>query len=76
MKVKHLSGNLDSTSLKRFEYDGVHKLLLIQFQDGSLYSYTGVPSSRITALIRAGSAGRYFNKAIRNKYSFCKVSPN
>lgn len=40
----------------------------IRFNTGKLYHYKGMPASEIDALVRAESAGKYFNQHLRNKY--------
>lgn len=40
----------------------------IRFNTGKLYHYKDMPASEIDALIRAESAGKYFNQHLRNKY--------
>jgi hypothetical protein len=42
--------------------------LEVEFKDGSIYSYAGVPTSVYKALMGAGSLGSYFNAEIRNRY--------
>ena len=44
--------------------------LTIQFQDGNIYTYHRVPRVVWKNLLSALSKGWYFNKYIRNNYSF------
>ena len=49
--------------------------LCIEFTDGSIYTYEGVEPSTYASLKRSVSKGYYFNKAIRNNYSFSEGYP-
>jgi len=44
--------------------------LTVQFEDGSIYTYESVGPSAWSAFKRSTSKGYYFNKNIRNRYSF------
>jgi hypothetical protein len=44
--------------------------LVIQFKDGTMYTYESVSPSTWVSLKRSASKGYYFNKYIRNNYSF------
>jgi hypothetical protein len=45
--------------------DGV---LEVEFLDGGLYRYLGVPRSVFDGLFRAHSAGSYFNQQIKGRF--------
>jgi hypothetical protein len=60
---------LFSSALADVEYDEFSEELTITFQDGSTYTYVGVPYEVYGSLLSAGSTGEYFNKHIRNEYS-------
>lgn len=47
--------------------------LEVEFKDGDLYRYTGVPEEKWAAMRSAESAGRYFNANIKGKYPERKV---
>lgn len=50
--------------------------LTVQFQDGSIYTYTGVSPLVWGSFLRVTSKGYFFNKNIRNNYSFYEGSPD
>lgn len=51
--------------------------LYLQFKSGIAYSYTGVPFSIYKELVSAPSAGQFFHRNIRGKFSYKleEVSP-
>lgn len=54
----------DSTCIRSAGYQGGY--ITIEFQDGSVYTYTGVTPQKYVALKRAVSKGEHFNYNIRN----------
>jgi hypothetical protein len=58
----------DSSCVKAAGFAGGY--LTIEFQDGTIYTYEGVDQSTWRGLKMSSSKGYYFNKAIRNSYSF------
>ena len=49
-------------------YDKDTQELMIEFQNGQTYSFTGVPPEVWEGLQKAGSPGRYYNQRIRGVY--------
>ena len=62
-----------SSNLKSVGYDPSTKMLEIEFRDGALYRYDGVPPDVHCELMGAGSHGKYFHQHIRNVYSYCLI---
>lgn len=62
-----------STNLKSVGYDPSLQMLEIEFQDGSVYRYFGVPEEEHRGLLEAESKGRYFIYNIRDRYRYEKV---
>jgi len=58
----------DSSCVRSAGYQ--NGFLTIEFQDGSIYTYEDVEPSTYGAFKRSVSKGWYFNKRIRNNYSF------
>jgi S1-C subfamily serine protease/cytochrome c-type biogenesis protein CcmH/NrfG len=56
---------VSSTTLKSVGYDGTHRVLEIEFHNGSVYQYLDVPKSVYVELMQADSLGRYFNRKIK-----------
>jgi|SRR5215469_14270609 len=50
--------------------------LTVQFQDGSVYTYENVSPQTYVALKRSVSKGYYFNRMIRNNYSYFQGVPS
>lgn len=65
---------LDSSNLASAGYDPENELLRVQFHNGQVWEYSGVPESKFIELTTAPSAGRYFAAAIRGVYSERRVA--
>lgn len=63
----------DSTNLDLYTFDDETKELVITFQTGRRYAYSGVPVAVVTALLEAESAGKFFAANIRNTYSYTRL---
>lgn len=68
-----ISENVDSSAIARIGYDPGDQKLVVTFNSGRSYAYFGVSRQRYTAFEHAGSKGRYFNSAIRDKYAFRRL---
>jgi KTSC domain len=64
---------LDSTALSRITYDAAAMRLEVEFRDGTLYRYDGVPPAVHAALLRAKSKGRFLNTAIRGHFPYAFI---
>jgi len=65
-----------STTLAMVIYDEAREVLQLEFLSRAIYQYFGVPRAVHEALLGAPSKGRYFNRAIRGWFQFCRVSPS
>ncbi len=61
---------VESTTLATVAYDEVRALLQLEFCSGAVYLYLGVPAAVHQALLDAPSKGKYFNRAIRGRFSY------
>lgn len=61
-----------STAIMGFGYSLLNNILDIQFTDKTLYRYFDVPDSVALGLIEAEAKGTYFNKSIRNNFTYQK----
>lgn len=59
---------LKSSAIKAIRYDEDLHNLTITFMSGGKYDYPEVPKKEVEGLIKAESAGKYFNQNIK-KYS-------
>jgi hypothetical protein len=64
---------VNSSTLKSAGYD--NSVLEIEFQDGSVYRYFGVPVEVAQAFMASTSKGQHFVAFIRGQYEFEKAEP-
>ena len=64
----HAMPTIKSTAIRYAEYDAASLQLRITFAKGNTYTYYGVPESVYIGLLRATSAGTYFNDHIKDRY--------
>jgi len=67
--------NLNSTVLTAAAYQDQSALWELEFRSGATYHYRGVPAPTYQQLLRAQSQGGYFNRHIRNRFSYAKIDP-
>jgi hypothetical protein len=60
--------SVDSSVLAAVGYDGKQHVLEATFRTGRVYRYFDVPTAVYKALLNAPSAGKYFNRNIRDRY--------
>src|ERR1700687_1411309 len=59
---------VESSSLNSVAYDHLRAILQVQFRDGSIYHYSGVPKQIFLDLLRDNSKGAYFTHHIRSLF--------
>lgn len=59
---------LQSNHLNGADYDPESESLSIQFTNGALYRYHGVPATVADTLMQIGSPGSYFHDKIKGQY--------
>jgi hypothetical protein len=64
---------VESTTLASAGHDAQSTVLELQFRNGALYQYFGVPPRIYGDLMRADSKGGYFNHNIRGKYPYQRI---
>lgn len=64
---------VDSTSLRSVGYDDTSRVLEVEFVNGSVYLYFGVPREAYDELLTADSLGRHFNHHIRDTYAYRRL---
>lgn len=62
-----------SRILRSVGYDDRIKILEIEFQNGLVYQYTGVPLKVYADLMHADEIGKYFSEKIRPKFQTKQV---
>jgi hypothetical protein len=70
---KSVSVEIKSTNLKSATYDTESEVLVVTFNNGSIYEYNKVPWTVFTKFRMAESQGKYFNENISRKYSYTKL---
>jgi hypothetical protein len=67
-----MSTTMVSSCVRCIVYRAERQRLQIEFADGRVYSYSGVPDTLYIALLKAESRGRFFNEMIRNRFPYEK----
>lgn len=65
---------IKSSNMKSASYNTKTKVLTVTFNSGISYTYADVPWEKFTAMRLAKSQGVYFNKEIKNTYTYTKVN--
>ena len=64
----------ESATLAAVGYDEARELLQLEFRSQAICQYQGVPTTVHEALLHAPSKGSYFNRAIRGKFPYTRIS--
>jgi len=62
-----------SSHIKSIGYSPSQQMLEVEFKDGKVYQYYGVPKKEYIAMMEAWSHGRYLEKHIKPKYRYARV---
>ncbi len=65
---------IDSKAIKQISYDREKRILLVLFQNGTMYSYWKVHVGTFQRLRNSYSIGKFYNRNIKNKYDYTKQS--
>ena len=65
---------LASSALESAVYDRATEELIVEFVEGGMYGYSGVPEQVYRSLVSSSSPGRFFNLEIRDRYP-CRKLP-
>ncbi len=65
---------VDSSSLRSIGYDRATATLEVEFKNGGVYRYRGVPAETWSQLRRADSMGRFFRDHVRDHFPTTCVS--
>lgn len=69
MERQHVS----SSNIRSIGYDEDSQTLEVEFNNGGVYEYLGVPPSEHDALMQAPSVGSYLHTHIKGKYPHRKT---
>jgi aspartokinase-like uncharacterized kinase len=64
---------IQSSNLKKTEYDTETKKMLVEFNSGAKYEYIEVPHQVYTQFRLSESQGKFFNSKISKTYKYRKV---
>lgn len=64
---------VSSSDIASIGYDEDNQILEVEFNSGSVYQYSGVPSSEYNGIMNADSKGKYLHANIKNRYPFVKL---
>lgn len=62
-----------SSNVSAIGYDQDSQILEVEFNNGGVYQYIGVPEYEFDGIMNAASKGTYLNANIKNRYPFTKV---
>ena len=62
-----------SSNIASIGYDAPSQTLEVEFLNGTIYQYYGVPENLYDQLMQAGSKGRFLNTYIKNAYGYSRV---
>lgn len=66
--------NVVSSNIKSIGYDPVRPILEVEFKNGSIYQYFGVPQHLYLGLMQASSHGEYLDAYIKKGgYSYVRA---
>ncbi|MDZ4690945.1 KTSC domain-containing protein [Terricaulis sp.] len=65
---------MPSTLIRAFSYNDVAATLEVTFASGAIYHYYQVPPDIAHQMRQAFAKGEYFNRFIRGKYRFQRMS--
>lgn len=61
---------VSSSNISAVGYDAENQMVYVQFLDGSVYAYKGVPEHEFDNLRSAPSVGSYLNRNYKNVYPY------
>ena len=64
---------VSSSNISAIGYDLDSKVLEVEFTNGAVYSYSGVPPDEYEGFMNADSKGKYLHANIKSRYSYVKL---
>lgn len=64
---------VNSSNVSSIGYDVDGQVLEVEFHNGSVYQYAGVPPSEHEALMTSDSKGKFLHANIKSRYSCTKL---
>ena len=63
-----------SSNLVSVGYDRENRILEVEFRNGRIYQYFGVPEAVYISLMNAPSHGQYFHQCVRDVYPYQRIA--
>lgn len=64
---------VSSSTIRSVGYDSESKTLEIEFENGGIYQYFGVPQDVYQRFMSASSKGKFHHAHIKDRYRYSKV---
>jgi hypothetical protein len=64
---------VSSSNISSIGYDPDSEVLEVEFTNGAVYSYSGVPPGEYEGFTNADSKGKYLHANIKGRYSYVKL---
>lgn len=64
---------VSSSNIRAIGYDADNQTLEVEFNNGAVYQYYGVPQTDYDSMMAADSKGTYLNANIKGRYNFSKL---
>ena len=65
--------NVPSTNIASVGYDDKTETLEVEFLNGTIYQYYGVPKNLYEQLMKESSKGRFLNTYVKNAFAYSRV---
>jgi KTSC domain len=66
---------MPSTAIADIDYDHGREWLTVTFVSGRIYQYVDVPVEVAASFRSAASKGAFFNRYIRDRYTYREITP-
>lgn len=64
---------VSSSDVSAVGYELDYQIVYVEFMNGTLYTYKGVPEFEFTALLNAPSIGSYLHRNFKNHYLYERI---
>jgi hypothetical protein len=64
---------VSSSNVSSIGYDADSQTLEVEFNNGAVYQYSGIPEYEYVGIMNADSKGKYLHSNIKNRYPFSKL---
>ncbi|MEP2025413.1 KTSC domain-containing protein [Reichenbachiella sp.] len=65
---------VSSSNIESIGYDAEEETVYVQFLNGSMYTYKGVPEHEFQNLLEAPSVGSHLHRNYKNVYPYDKIA--